>query len=173
VFFDVLRVALSLLLSLPVLAGADVYKWIGPDGRVHYSDRAVGGAERVTIDENARTDVEDSPAEVNVGGADPGPYTSFEIVNPEAGATFRDPDGQVPVGILLDPQLMSGHEIRMEVDGQTIPGAVAGTQITLQGLGYGSHRLRALIFDEFEVPVSTSPFVDFHLRKPLPESGIP
>jgi len=161
-----------LLLLCPLIADSGVYKWIGADGQVQYSDRPAEGAERLPITSGARKkeDVQRNDGETR---AKLGPYNSFEIVNPEKDATIRDPDGNVPVGMVIEPPLKAGHRLRIDLDGQPVQGNVPGPQMLLQGVSIGSHSIRALIIDEQEAPVAETPAVDFHLRKPLPKSALP
>lgn len=166
-----LTILLAFLLAQPVAAG--VYKWVGPDGRVHYSDRPVAGAEPVAglasdRDEGGSDDGEDTGV-----GADPGPYTAFEILIPEPNATLRNDDGHAQVSLLIDPPLSEDHRLRLLVDGQPVGGDPGGTQVQLQGLSYGSHQLRAEVLDDLEVPIAYTETVDFHLRRPLPEDTLP
>jgi hypothetical protein len=163
---------LFLILLLPMIADSGVYKWIGPDGQVQYSDRPAEGAERIAITGGARTN-DNVPRHEKDTVTELGPYTAFEILSPENNATIRDADGNVPVGILIEPSLVTGHRLRIEIDGQPVPGGVAGAQILLRGVGVGTHSIRASVIDELEVPVANTPAVVFHLRKPLPESALP
>jgi hypothetical protein len=158
------------VLLLPALAGADVYKWFGPDGRIHYSDRRVSGAERIGIQVDRNIPAQTNKLRAGGEGADPGLYNAFEIVEPESTETLRDADGKLGLALLIDPPLSAEHRLQILLDGQPLPGDVAGTQILLQGLSYGSHRVQALIRDDLEEIVASSSLVHFHMRKPLPES---
>lgn len=157
-------------LLLPALVGAGVYKWIGPDGQIHYSDRPVSGAERVGIQVDRRASAPMTQPPGADEGADPGPYSAFEIVNPEPNRTLRDTEGKLELGLLIDPPLSAAHHLQILLDGQPVAGDTRGTQILLQGLPFGSHRVQAHIRDDLEELVASSPLVYFHLRKPLPKS---
>ncbi len=168
------EVAVILLLSLAFPAAAGVYKSMGPDGGVQYSDRPLAGSEPVQID--VRDEPGDSEAtgpETERPGADSGPYEAFEVVVPEPNATIRNNEGEVQIGLLIDPALMPEHRLHLELDGQRVPGGAAGAQVMLRGLSFGSHRLRALVVDQLDEVVAATPLVDFHLRKQLPESALP
>jgi len=101
--------------------------------------------------------------------AELGPYDVFEIVKPESNATIRDEAGKISVALVLDPPLMPSDHLRIEIDGQLVEGDASGTQIELTGLSFGSHSIRAVVIDEFEVPIARTLLVHFHLRKPSAE----
>ena len=161
------------LFLLPLLAAAGIYKWEGPDGRVQYSDRPVTGADYVGIQVDHGDEAADSRVPEQEPATDLGPYDSFEIVNPEPNQTLRNTLGRVDLGLLVEPPLAEDHRLRIFLDGQLVGGDAQGTQIRLQGLTFGSHRVQARIQDEFDETIASSPIVDFHLRKPLPEDQRP
>jgi hypothetical protein len=172
---DLLAMRLLVLTLLFVFSGAlpaGVYKWIDSDGRVHYTDQPAEGAEPVVVPGSA-ADEGNAPTQVEGREPDLGPYRVFEVVSPEANATIRDPQGAVPVGLVIEPPKIAGHRLLIELDGQLLSEELSGAQLRLQGLGFGSHVLRAVMYDELDVPVASTPSVDFHLRKPLPESALP
>jgi hypothetical protein len=155
---------------------ADVYRSIGPDGRPVFTDRPLPDATRLPLP-GGGVPVENSsippPAEVPERGFF-GSYESFEIANPQEGATIRNKDGVVGVSLLLDPSLMESHRIRVDVDGTEAVGHLGNrTQMTLHGVAIGSHRLQALVVDGFGNVVSATPVVHFHVREPLPEGVVP
>ncbi len=168
------KLAVILLLSLPLPAAAGVYKSTGSDGSVQYSDRPLVGSEPVRIDVRDQTADPKAPGpETERPGAESGPYDAFEVVVPEPNATIRHSEGEVQIGLLIDPSLISEHRLRLELDGQQVPGDAAGTQVILRGLSFGSHRVRALIVDQLDEVIATTPPVDFHLRKQIPEPALP
>lgn len=157
-------------LLLPAAVGAGVYKWTGPDGQIQYSDRRASGSERVAIQDDRTSRVPTSQPSVSGEGADPGYYNALEIVEPEPGQTIRDADGKVGLALLIDPPLSADHRLQILLDGQLVRGDMRETQILLQGLPYGSHRVQIQIRDDSDEIVASSPPIHFHLRKPLPES---
>jgi hypothetical protein len=165
---------LLFLMAVPIAClPAGVYKSVGPDGRIQYTDRPVSGAEPVRVTRDRARSQAAALKPATETAAELGPYTAFEIASPAPGATVRSETGDLPVSLLLDPALMAAHKLRVMLDGQSVPGAVSGTQLTLKGLAYGSHRLQAQVLDDLDVPVAYTPAIDFHLRKPVPESALP
>jgi hypothetical protein len=163
----------SLLILFFSQAAAGVYRSIGPDGKVQYTDRPISGAEEVLLPQTNQQTVESPDQQSPKRAADKGPYEAFEIALPEPGSTIRTGTGEVQVSLILAPGLIVGHSIRIAVDGNLIPGKIPGTQATLNDVTLGSHSLQAQILDDADVPVASTESVTFHMRKPLPESMLP
>jgi hypothetical protein len=166
---------LGALLLVPALAAAGVYRWVGPDGQVNYSDRWVAGSEPVGIREDRRSGAPQSEGGARADGqeATAGSYSRFEIVTPDPNETVRSAEGRVKVSLHLEPPLQPGHRLQILLDGKPVPGTEPTTQMELSGVSFGSHRLQVRIRDESDAQVASSPIVDFHLRKPLPENTLP
>lgn len=164
--------ALLLLAHSAVMAG--VYKSIGPDGRIQYTDRPISGAQEVPIPQTAPpSQAEESERRPAASIADAGPYEAFEIASPETNATFRNEKGTVSVSLILAPAILAEHKIRLLVDDQPVPGDIPGTQLALNDMTVGTHRLQAQILDEFDVPIAYTEIVTVHMRKPIPENSLP
>jgi hypothetical protein len=98
-----------------------------------------------------------------------GPYKAFEILAPEVNATLRPETESVPFSLLIDPPLLDSHRLSVVVDGAPITvEAPNAAQLSLKGLGLGSHVAEAVINDTDGTLVARTPPVSFHLRKPLP-----
>jgi hypothetical protein len=171
-----MRVLLPLLLVLALPASAQVYKSVGPNGRPIYTDRPLPDAQALFVPMHRRdpaptaTDPGTPPTERGFLGA----YDAFAIVAPDEGATIRNADGVVGVSLLLDPPLREGHRLSLDVDGVAAAGDLgARTQLQLQGVTVGSHRLMAVIRDESGTVVASTPLVNFHFRAPLPPGSLP
>ena len=104
---------IPLLLLIPILVLGQVYKWTDANGKVHYSDRPVSGAEPLGVPVKKTPPAQQQPAPSQ---ASLGPYTQFEILAPEPNATVRDAEGKVQVGLVLEPALMEGHRLQILVD---------------------------------------------------------
>ncbi|RDH80981.1 MAG: hypothetical protein DIZ78_18165 [endosymbiont of Escarpia spicata] len=156
------------VLTLPV-AAKDVYKWTSPDGVIYYSDQFREGAEKVWIpgQSTARSkagETSEPSEETNLPGESG--YAVFEIAEPENDATIRNNEGTVGVGLSLSPVLISGDAIQVFVDGNRIEGDIGGaTQFTLNDLSLGTHTLEARILDDTGKLLTSTPTINFHLRK--------
>jgi PPE-repeat protein len=162
-----------LLILLAAGTSAEVYRWVDAEGQTHFSDRPVPGSERV--DPRSGTASVGPEPTVPEASLAPmlGPYSGFEIVSPEANQTLRLESGSLPVSLLLDPPLMVGHRLELLVDG--VPISIEepiGTQLTLNGLSFGTHMAVARVLDSIGVVARSAP-VSFHLRRPLPPGVLP
>lgn len=163
---------LAIAASLGVMAAANAgaYKTIGPDGRVIYSDRPLADAEPLAlphVSEPAREAGGTSAAD-----GFPGPYQAFEVLAPQAGETLNPAEGRVSVSLLLDPPLVEGDQLMVEVDGTPVAGLAGRTQFVLQGLPPGSHQLQARILDEAGTVIAQSAMIHFNLR-PSTDEDLP
>jgi len=156
------HVLLSLVLLVPTLVAGQVYRWVDPDGTIHYSDRPVTGADTLGVP------VRKAPhQEMRAPGqAFPGPYAQFEIITPADNETIRDPEGNVQVGLVLEPALMDGHRLQILTDGAPATGEAPGTQLRISGLPLGTHQIQAKVINAEGAPIASSSIVHFHLLKP-------
>jgi hypothetical protein len=158
-----------ILAAQSACTAAQVYRWVDSDGRTHYSDRPAPDAEALRIDGTERPNAPDPSAQPLSGTPLLGPYASFEIVSPEPNQTLRQEPADLPVSLLLDPPLISGHRLELVLDGTPIPvDQPVGTQVSLKGLAYGSHVAEAQIRNSAGAVIARTASVSFHLRKPLP-----
>ncbi len=171
--------ALTMLLLAPGSAAiAEVYKGIGPDGRIFYSDQPIDGATPVDLPDAAATadnaqTTDEQPA-TDDAAPSAGPYASLEILTPTEGETIRNEERAIRVSLLLEPALEDGDRLSIEVDGVPVTGTDGrSTQVQLGGLALGSHRLQVRVLDVDGGAVAQSPVVHFNIRRPLPETALP
>ncbi len=157
------RILIALTLLVPAVVASQVYRWIDADGKTHYSDRPVAGAEALGIPVKTPLPLQEKAAPAQ---SSPGPYIQFEIVAPADNSTVRDPEGNVTLGLVLEPQLMEGHRLQILTDGAPASGDIPGTQLRLSGLPLGSHQIQARIIDAGGTAIASSSVVRFHLLKP-------
>jgi len=163
-----MRWLLGAFLSLvSVVTGAAVYKWVGPDGEVTYSDRPQPGAEQVQVAPVQTYEAPELPEnEVPQGEGDGfSGYESFAIVVPNNDETFRDNGGLVEVKLQLTPGLQRGHRISVYMDGQSLGGEGRSTSLVLRNVDRGSHRLHAAVVDEEGDEVARTEPVVFHMHR--------
>ncbi|MET0014085.1 MAG: DUF4124 domain-containing protein [Sedimenticola sp.] len=164
---------LLLLASFPVISA--VYKWIGPDGSVHYSDVPQDGAEQIKLPEptiyqqrlpgsrNAQEELADE--EVPFSG-----YKKLLITSPENEQMVRSNEGNVSVALSLTPPLWRGHKFRVYLDGSEVSSALTTTRLELRNIQRGGHTLSALVVDQESRELIRSNYVRFYLR-PSYEEG--
>jgi hypothetical protein len=171
-----------LLISLLLVcfsATAGIYKWVDENGKVHYSDTEVEGAEQVelpkpvtytpTTRDSSSADADKNAEQKEKDKEVPG-YTEMKITQPAMNETIRNNSGTVEVIIQLTPGLMPEHTITVYLDGKELLKGKTETTFTLQGISRGSHTLRASVFDKNGVSLISASSVIFHLKKAAVES---
>lgn len=169
------RMLLFLLTLACATAGAQVFKRTGPDGKVYFSDQAGPDAVQVEVAPvqtisspalPAQAEVEESPDNATA-------YTQFSIVSPGSGQEIRANDGNVTVGMLLQPELRSGHRIKMSIDGED--GAIVNVadKMTYQltNLSRGLHTLVAMVIDDQGNVLAKAGPVSFHVLRAASGGG--
>lgn len=152
---------------------AAVYRWVDSDGSTHFSDRPAAGATKVDRADSGAVAVGSDRSPVPPDGRYLGDYTAFEIVAPEGNQTLRQDSADIVVSLTIDPPISDGHRMELVLDGVAIASDKGGTQLVLNGVAYGSHRLVARVLDQNGLIAARSDAVDFHLRKPLPPGVLP
>ncbi|GAB3672856.1 DUF4124 domain-containing protein [Salinisphaera aquimarina] len=171
----------ALLLTLLLLAGAaqaEIYTWVDAQGVRHYSDNAAsGGAKRADLPGIQSVDGnKDALAELqavagmgsNPGAQDMPEARTPQLSQPEAGATFRDAQGIVPVALTIggSSELRSGEQVTYYLDGSPIPQSPTDqTQLQLGNVPRGSHTLSAALIYQGREIRRTEP-VTFYMQPP-------
>lgn len=152
-----MRVLIALLVVLAMVArGETVYHCVDEQGGEIYTDEPCPGAEPVELPEaNITPGVQVSPQQR------PGPegraafegYRRLAITEPQRIV----PNGlaQVALTVELEPELQSGHQVRVLLDGRVIASG-AQTELTLGQLPRGDHELEVQVLGGAEKRVLTS-----------------
>ncbi|ESQ13758.1 MAG TPA: DUF4124 domain-containing protein [Chromatiaceae bacterium] len=170
-----MRILFFSLLVFPFTATAEVYKSVDADGNVIYSDRLIENSVPVDIarDADSSSPQPDTPGDLTQGGF-PGPYHAFEIANPQNNATVQNEQREIQLSLLLDPALQDNHRLNVEVNGVKIEGDLGkDTQMRLNGIPLGSHRIQVVVEDENGAVVAATPVINIHVRRPLPDGSPP
>ncbi|WP_172838884.1 DUF4124 domain-containing protein [Solemya velesiana gill symbiont] len=162
------KAALLLLLLLPFSLYSAVYKWVGPDGSVHYSDVPQKGSEEIELPEPTIYQPR-LPGNGKVPGVEPeavfSGYSKLAITSPKNEQVIRSNEGKVNVTLELLPELQQGHKFRVYLDGKEISSALTTTQLVLQNVERGGHTLSALVVDKESKERIRSNYVRFYLQK--------
>jgi hypothetical protein len=174
---------LLFLLTLPVVAG--IYKSIGPEGQVIFSDQAVQGAEEVDVDPLQTYTPPPLPKEPLPDKAkptQPAPesegYQDFSIMQPGDFETIWNNEGSVSVALSLQPTLKPGDEFKLVLDDHQVIAQGRSTVVQLQNIDRGTHRLHAVIVDTSGKELARTTTTTFHLRRtiakrPVPKASVP
>ncbi len=163
----------------PVTDKKSVYKKVGPDGEVIYTDRPEPGAKEIQVPKGTEYTAPPVPAFTPSTRAQPKPkpyqYDSLAITSPGQDETIRDNTGAIPVSIRFSPSLRQGHRIQYQLDGETASSG-RDTSYTFQNVPRGTHTITARIVDrDDQVLATASTTIHLHRAsalikpKPLPK----
>ena len=162
--------AAAALLAVPaVLAGT--YKWVDENGKVHYSDKPVEGAEEVrlpnlptydspevSLPDPAGTESED-PADSTFS------YGTFSFISPQQEQVFWNIGLKLPVQLRLQPPLRRGDRVKVFLNGELKAGPSQSLGFTLDGVHRGTWTIRAVVEDANGNTVANAGPVKFFVRQ--------
>jgi hypothetical protein len=164
-----------LLLSANLSAGEKkkLYKWIGEDGRVHYSDEPHPGAQEIEVKEvptiQMKTptplpigleDYESNPEDVDDTGEY---YRVLTLAEPQNDGVVRNNASVITLTANIVPALYNNHTIRFFLDGKPVSENPTATSVTVEEAEYGEHSAYFVILDEEGKLLQTSPVSRFNL----------
>jgi len=146
------RSLLLFLVCFCATASAQVYKRIGPDGKVYFSDQP--GPDATQVEVKPAQAISLPPVPRQTGAAQQhndvrATYSEFTIVSPTSNQGVRANDGNVTVSLSLRPKLMPGHTVMLNVDGEDGEQSRTGDglSIALSNLSRGLHTVEATVVD--------------------------
>lgn len=154
------RLVTFFLIVACATASAEIFRRIGPDGEVYFSDRPapdaarveVGPAQTIRLPAAAPRTATAETAAASDGGEQSGSpaYAQFSIVKPSHNQGVRANDGSVTIYLELQPPLKPGHTIELSVDGQDGEKIRAGDTLNfnLSDMSRGRHYVAAKVVDE-------------------------
>ena len=151
-------------------ASAQVYRRIGPDGHVYFSDQPGPDAEQIEITPNTAVRLPPAPGQGDAteqqDAAAPA-YSSFSIVSPVNNQGVRANNGDVTVVLKLVPYLLPGHTIMLSINGQNDEQIITGEDpaIELTNLSRGLHTIEAAVFDEEDTVLIKAGPVSFNVLR--------
>lgn len=166
---------LMLMLCLVTADAREAYRWIAPDGSVYYSEVPQPGAERIVLPDwpppKPRQVMPPPPPRETIGRAGPPVrYESLDILEPKPGATIRDNEGNVAIGLALEPELNTtrGHLIQVLLNGQPRGDPSSSLEPTLQGVERGKHTVAVQVIDKQGKVLVKSQELTFYLQRQSP-----
>jgi len=150
------RLIVFLLVFACASANAEIFRRIGPDGQVYFSDQPGPDAERVELPPSHSISL--PPVNGETAGdekADPQQdapafYTGFSITSPANDRGVRANNGNVTIQLSVQPELKPGHLIVLNVDGED--GETTRSSIDMKvevtGLSRGQHTVIAKVVDD-------------------------
>lgn len=184
------RLLVALLtVTSPALAGSDgsdaaqsggsvVYKTVGPDGSIVFTDTPPpdGKAERIRL---GPTNVQPAlPRPIPTRKLSPrdqerddrantysGPV-NFAIVSPPDGATITPGQRFIVMEVAIEPLPPQGHQVFAVVDGQPWYGSSSGSQLDISALERGAHTLQAVLTDPGGNVLARSQIINLYVQRP-------
>lgn len=158
-------------------AGSTVYKVVGPDGKVTFSDTPPPGqkAEKVKI---GPTNVQPislprplptrklSPKSGDDRQSDDLGPVNFAIVSPSDDATIPPGQRYILLQVAMDPVPRGGYEFFAVIDGQRWSGTSAGTSLDISALERGTHTIQAVLLGPGGQPLAESQSIRIHVKRP-------
>ena len=155
-------------ITLPAAAGERVYKRIGEDGVVEFTDVPGGNAEEVEISEPQTYRAPPLPAaEPQAAAPQDVAFTYIlAIVSPASEQAFPPGPGDIPVTVKVDPPVEARlrHRLELVVDGKPRP--LAGTRVTLKNMDRGAHTVSVRVVDGSGKVIGESAAVTFYVQRP-------
>ena len=160
------------LLAAFAVQAAVVYKWVDPDGVVHYSDQASPGAEKIytSSSTSAGASGQRTPAGSPKAAASTPPavalaYSEFSITSPVNDQTFFG-DDVIAVHLSLTPALRPNQSIAWHLNGRELDIPPDAVSFPLPHLDRGTYTLAASITDQRTGDAQSSNSVTFFVRQP-------
>lgn len=169
-----LGLLIAAVVCLAFDAGAATYKWVDKDGKVHYSDQPVAGAEKVNLkplteipSEPVPQSQPDQPLPEPLDSATQ--YASMSITSPKEGETLRGSGLSLNIAVDLQPGLGGDDRIEYLLDGKQVEALVPNIE-------RGTHSVSArVVSPDGATKISASPvsFMVFQnvAAQPTPPSG--
>ena len=141
-----------------------VYRSIGKDGSVTFSDQGEAGQQEVEVRSPNTVDItvpklpRSAPQEQNKQDGDDG--YRITITRPSPEQTFQNPSEPLAVGYAIEPALQGGDKAEVIYDGQVLEGA------TIEWPNRGEHTVQVRIVDKSGAELASSDTVTFFVHRP-------
>jgi len=157
------------LLANPTLFAGEVYRVVGEDGQITFTDSPAASTKAETINLPAINITTAPPARTNEGDneatGDEAPYTSARITQPLNNATIPPGQTTLIVELALKPALQEGHLAQLYIDGRTQGAASASTTFSISGLNRGEHKVHIEILGADKKRKTKTATVTFHVKQ--------
>lgn len=137
-----MKYPLLLMLLITTQAAAKVYKWVDEQGKVHYSDTPIEGAEVVKLKSHTHNKMV-LPKAINrsVTQQPEAIQYQLQIDSPSSEATIRDNNGDFTVTASMTPPPPFGSKFKLILDGQPWGVAQTDSLFQLKQIDRGEHSI--------------------------------
>lgn len=179
----------AVLCGFVISAHADIYKWVDPNGVVHYSD--VPGSPNAVqvqitdptvpsssgVNNTQPTSPQGAAMPAQSGPSQPSSltvppptpqqqYTSVKITEPTDEYTYvNNESGDIVVKLALAPELQQGNFVQILFDGSPVGKPQETTSLKIQNIDRGEHTVQAQILDSSGAVIASSNKVKFYLQR--------
>jgi len=167
-FFTAL-ISLTLLAS-PSLFASEVYRVIGENGEVTYTDSPPANTQAESVDMPKTNIAVAPPAPAKKEGESEAvegevSYTRARISKPNNNATIPPGQREVLVQLTLVPALQTGHLVQLYIDGRKQGSPSASSTFTVTRLNRGKHSVRADVLGADKKRKTKTQTVTFHVKQ--------
>ncbi|MEP7314613.1 MAG: DUF4124 domain-containing protein [Pseudomonadota bacterium] len=168
------------LTACSAVSAAEMWRWVDSDGVTHYSDRAVPGATKFSLQSTATPSAPAATPSLPTRPATTRQtdfrYTTCAITNPGNDQVFTSVN-TVNAALDLAPAQRPGDRVVMNLNGRRVEGwPEAAQSYVLTDMYRGSYTLSAQVLDETGKTICSSATVSFHIRQPsmlTPGTSVP
>ena len=160
-----------LILFCVVVSGftqAQVYRSVGKDGSVIFSDQPTEGSVKVEVKKLETVKSLDTPPPPDSSStspqAQPPSYTSVNIISPTDDQAIRENAGNLDVSVSVTPGLKPNHKLVLYLDGAKYSTGTTST-FKMDNIDRGTHQLRVAVVDADGRQLIDSKSVTFHLLR--------
>ncbi|MFO6425125.1 DUF4124 domain-containing protein [Motilimonas sp. KMU-193] len=156
-------------LSLSATQTDTVYRWVDKNGTVHFSDKKVAGAEKISIQVSPSHKVPAAPVATSnkskpVAEKSNTKYTA-SITSPVHDSTLYDNNGTISVNVEVKPALEDGQTLQLLVDGTPVGEKHQSPTLLVTNIDRGSHNLQVQLIDKNGKIIASSEIITVHLRR--------
>jgi hypothetical protein len=169
------------LIQEQALSKANVYKQVGPDGQIEYSDQPSQEstqmilpeiqinppAEGVTPAPKEGTKSAEDPKSSNPNPDQKQEQLSIAISSPIDQQFFTSVMTEVPVTFVVQPKLSPTQKIKLLLDNQPYGEPQNTSNVVLKNLERGTHEIKAMVIDENNQILATSAPVTFQQQRQM------
>ncbi|GMG86240.1 DUF4124 domain-containing protein [Biformimicrobium ophioploci] len=166
--------------------GKTIYKVVGPDGTVTFTDVAPKNGKAVKLPQRQvstvpavkpkmperKLSVDDGRAPAMQGG-------DFYIVYPADGSTITPGERVLMMEVAINPWPLGGHSVIALIDGRPSPAVPDSTAVNISAIERGTHTLQAVLLDADGRELGRSQVITVFVKRPglqvpdIPAAGAP
>ena len=165
-----LCLCISGMIAWPAIADDQIYKTTDAAGNPVFTDSAPENASAVDVPETQTYPAQDIGTSNPTSNAKPGAvkqiqYTDMQIVSPEPNSSVRSNAGSVTIVFNLTPELQSGNQLELVMDGKVVSQLTSVTPVNLGNVDRGTHQLLLRVTDANGAVLQEGPVSVFTLHR--------